>query len=329
MGTAEPKKLALLRTLQILQQYSDAGHVLTQDDIVRHLYTDYGITVERKSVGRNLSLLKEAGVGIESGRFGSYLCERPFENSELRLLIDSVLASKHISARQSQRLIEKLCALTNRYFRRNVRHIHTVDQWDKTENKELFLNIELVDEAIESDRMVEYDYNKYGVDKKLHKSSFQRISPYQLILHNQRYYLMGYSSYWKHMVYHRLDRITHMQISERSAVPLRTIEGYADGIHYKDLATAMPYMYTDTPEVIVFLAPPDVVDQVVDWFGQDIGIEQVGEQVRVTVRSSPTAMLFWAMQYADCVKIVSPQSLQRRVCDFLRQSMQQYEEISE
>ena len=41
------------------------------------------------------------------------------------------------------------------------------------------------------------------------------------------------------------------------------------------------------------------------------------------------AMLFWAMQYADCVKIVSPQSLQRRVCDFLRQSMQQYEEASE
>ena len=162
MGTAESKKLALLRTLQILQQYSDADHVLTQDDIVRYLHTDYGITVERKSVGRNLSLLKEAGVGIESGRFGSYLCERPFEDSELRLLIDSVLASKHISARQSQRLIEKLCALTNRYFRRNVRHIHTVDQWDKTENKELFLNIELVDEAIESDRMVEYDYNKYG-----------------------------------------------------------------------------------------------------------------------------------------------------------------------
>lgn len=109
MGTAESKKLALLRTLQILQQYSDADHVLTQDDIVRYLHTDYGITVERKSVGRNLSLLKEAGVGIESGRFGSYLCERPFEDSELRLLIDSVLASKHISARQSQRLIEN-CA---------------------------------------------------------------------------------------------------------------------------------------------------------------------------------------------------------------------------
>lgn len=88
----------------------------------------------------------------------------------------------------------------------------------------------------------------------------------------------------------------------------------------------MPYMYTDTPEVIVFLAPSDVVDQIVDWFGRDIGIEQVGERVRVTVRSSPTAMLFWAMQYADCVKIVSPQSLQRRVCDFLRQSMQLYEE---
>ena len=62
MDSLEPKKLALLRIWQILQKYSDFNHPLTQDEIVEILDRDYGISIERKAVSRNLSLLKEAGI---------------------------------------------------------------------------------------------------------------------------------------------------------------------------------------------------------------------------------------------------------------------------
>ena len=55
----------------------------------------HGIVIERKAISRNISLLKEAGIEIESRRAGSYLEERDFEDSELKLLIDGVLCSKH------------------------------------------------------------------------------------------------------------------------------------------------------------------------------------------------------------------------------------------
>ena len=50
---------------------------------------------------------------------------------------------------------------------------------------------------------------KYGADKKMHRSAIHTVSPYQMILHNQRYYLMGYNEKWQHIQYYRMDRITN------------------------------------------------------------------------------------------------------------------------
>ena len=80
MNSLEPKKLALIRILEILKNYSDDKHPLTQEEISGFLEREYGVVIERKAISRNLSLLKEAGYEIESGRSGSYLKEREFED---------------------------------------------------------------------------------------------------------------------------------------------------------------------------------------------------------------------------------------------------------
>lgn len=261
MESFEPKKLALIRIWQILKEYSDCDHPLTQDDIARHLENDYGVVIERKAISRNISLLKEAGAEIESGHAGSYLERRDFEDSELKLLIDGVFCSKYITAKHSKDLIDRLCGLSNKYFRSHVKNIHSVNDWYKTDNQALFYNIELIDTAIEEGKQIHYDYNKYGVDKKLHKSSHQYVSPYLMILHNQHYYLMAYSEYWGNMAFHRLDRITNMNISDKKATPIRNVSGYENGINYKELSSAMPYMFTDRPEHIDFIADIGIIDQ--------------------------------------------------------------------
>ena len=104
----ESKKLALLRILHILQKYSDDAHPLKQEDILKYLKRDYGIEVERKVVGRQLALLREAYASLNSSivlvsdpRKGTYIEQREFEDSELRLLIDGVLSSRHITAKHS------------------------------------------------------------------------------------------------------------------------------------------------------------------------------------------------------------------------------------
>lgn len=326
MESFEPKKLALIRIWQILKEYSDCDHTLTQDDIAQHLVSEYGIVIERKAISRNISLLKEAGIEIESRRAGSYLAERAFEDSELKLLIDGVLCSKYITAKHSKDLIDRLCGLSNKFFRAHVKNVYSVNEWSKTDNQALFYNIELVDIAIELNRRIAYDYNKIGIDKKLHKSSYQVVSPYQLILHNQRYYLMAYSEFWGNMVFHRLDRITNMKISHKKATPIRSVPGYENGIDYKELSSAMPYMYSDTPEWIKLIADACIVDQIVDWFGTDVRMSTLEDQdkVSVEIKASPNAMEHWAMQYINHVEIISPELLRNRIKEALESGLSKY-----
>ncbi len=270
--------------------------------------------------------MKEAGIEIESRRAGSYLAERDFEDSELKLLIDGVLCSKYITAKHSKDLIDRLCGLSNKFFRTHVKNVYSVNEWSKTDNQALFYNIELVDIAIEQNRRIAYDYNKIGIDKKLHKSSYQVVSPYQLILHNQRYYLMAYSEFWGNMVFHRLDRITNMKISHKKATPIRSVPGYENGIDYKELSSAMPYMYSDTPEWIKLIADACIVDQIVDWFGTDVRMSTLEDQdkVSVEIKASPNAMEHWAMQYINHVEIISPESLRNRIKEALESGLSKY-----
>lgn len=327
MNSFEPKKLALIRIWQILNNYSDYNHPLTQEDIAEHLKRDYGLVIERKAISRNISLLKEAGIDIESCRSGSYMNGREFEDSELKLLIDGILCSKHITPKHSADLIEKLCRLSNKYFRSHVKNIHSIHDWNKSENKALFFNIEMVDTAIEEGKQLQYDYNKYGIDKRLHKSSFQRVTPYLLILHNQHYYLMAHSSYWKNMVFHRLDRISNISFYDKPIMPLQNVPGYENGIDYKKLSSTMPYMYTDTPERIQFLTEEWMADQVIDWFGTDISIKKIGEETKIQVSlfASPLAMEHWAMQYMNYVEIITPKHLRNKIKNNLVEAIKKYQ----
>ena len=333
----EAKKLLIVRIMQILEYYSDVNHPLTQEEIIRKLYDNYGIEAERKAIGRNIALLQDmferestnkttTAIIIESDkRKGTFIEKRLFEDAELRLLIDGVLASKYISEKYSKDLIEKLSMLSNKYFKSNVKHIYSVKDWDKTENKALFLNIEIIDEAIEKCRQITFDYNKYSADKKLHKTSSHTTSPYQLVLHNQHYYLVFYNEKWHNVGHFRLDKITNISITEKPSTPLRSLKGYENGLDYKKYATSLPYMFTDEIGQITFICDGCVIDQVVDWFGKNISIKDVGGgKYEVIVSSSPNAMEYWAMQYLNYVEIKTPIELREKIKNNLKNATEKY-----
>ena len=322
----EPKKLALLRIWQILREESDYDHPMTQADLADRMEREYGIVIERKAVSRNISMLREAGVEVEQGQRGVYLDRRDFEDAELRMLIDGVLSSKHITAKHSKELIERLCGQSNKYFKPHIRNVYSVNDWSKTENQALFYNIEVIDQAIEQGVMVSYNYNKYGADKKLHSSSYQRVSPYQMILHNQRYYLMAYNEYFGNMVFHRLDHITNIKLRpEHPSVPIRTVKGYERGIDYKELASTMPYLFTDKPERVTFVAENGIIDQIIEWFGKDVRIlKKDDDHVEVSLTASLQAMEYWALQFIEHVEVTAPENLRERIRNTLEEGIRKY-----
>lgn len=327
MESLESKKLALIRILQILERHSDSEHPVKHEKIVELLEDEYALVLERKAVGRNISFLNEAGYDIVTTKKGSYLAERTFEDSELKLLIDGVLSSKHITPKQSKELIEKLCLLSNKYFKKHVKNIYSVQDWNKTENVSVFYNIEIIDEAINKEKQIRFDYNKYGADKKMHRSATHTVSPYQMILHNQRYYLMGYNEKWKHVQYYRMDRITDIKLLNEMRTPLKTIKGFEGGIDYKRFSESMPYMFFDEPQTVEFIAEEWAIDQIIDWYGKNIRIENRQDgRYSVTVRASVNAMEYWAMQYLNAVEILYPKELRERIKKNLQIANEKYKD---
>ena len=69
-----------------------------------------------------------------------------FEDSELRLLIDGILASRHITASQRKDLISRVAKLGSSHFKP-----HGIDIESATgylhRSQDLFLNIDLIEEA--------------------------------------------------------------------------------------------------------------------------------------------------------------------------------------
>ena len=327
MDSFEPKKLALIRILQILETYTDCDHPLTHDEIVKKLDSLYNITVERKAIGRNISLLQEAGYEIETTKKGSYLASRLFEDSELRLLSDSVLASQHITAKHSKELIEKLASLSNKYFKSHIKNVYSVNDWNKSENVALFYNIEIIDEAITKNCKIQFDYNKYGMDKKLHRAKWHIVSPYQMILHNQKYFLMAFQEKWRNVTYYRVDRITNIALIDDKATDIRTVDGFQNGIDYKRFSSALPYMFSDDLEPITFTIDGEwMIDQLVDWFGFDFRTTEKDGKIIVSVKASLNAMEYWAMQYLNNVEILSPDTLRQQITENLKNATKKYTE---
>ena len=153
------------------------------------------------------------------------------------------------------------------------------------------------------------------------------MSPYQMVLSNQRYYLMAHSEKWKNMAFHKLDRITNMEILDVPATPIRSVPGYEKGIDYKELSTRLPYLFTDRLTRIELLVNTDAIDQLIEWFGKDIRINPAAadpDKVSVSLIASPNAMEFWALQYVHSVEVVSPEFLRSRVKETLERAVEKY-----
>lgn len=70
-----------------------------------------------------------------------------------------------------------------------------------------------------------------------------------------------------------------------------------------------------------------VINDIIDWFGKNITFSDVSEEwLTVDADVNETAMYRWALQYAEHIVIISPQTLKNNVYEGLKRSLKLYEE---
>ena len=331
----QPKKLLIVNILEILRKYSDADHRLSQREIMELLKSEYGMTADRKAIRRNIIGLLECGYRIEYNEavrmvpnaktgimeesyiWSDFYLSRDFSDAELRLLIDSMLFSKHIPYSQCKELVEKLEQLSSKYFRAHVRHIHTMPDTQPT-NKQLFYTIEILDEAISAGKKVSFTYLDYGTDKKMHRR--QRadgtvreyiVSPYQMAAKEGKYYLICNHDQFNNAANYRVERIADIQLLDEPARPFATLEG-SDGQRL-DLAKYMAehiYMYAGGNTRVKFRIVREMIGDVLDIFGSSVHFcEETESHVCVITDVNERAMLQFAKNYGPDVRILEPERL--------------------
>lgn len=342
MSDLKRKKLSFA-ILEILRKYTDEDHRLSQKDIMDILKTEYDISADRKSIKRNITSLLEMGYGINSsealrmisGKDGkleeSYILsdfylEREFTDAELRLLIDSLLFSKHIPYSQCKELVGKLEGLSNQYFKSRVKYIRTMPE-SAPKNPELFYTIEILDEAIAKGKQVAFTYNSYGTDKKLHprKNEEYIINPYQMAAANGRYYLICNYDKYDNMANYRLDRITGIRLLDTPVKPMKQVERQEYGLYLPTHMAEHLYMFSGNSVVATFRMKKYLLNDVIDWFGTDIAfLDETDEEVTARVTVNWSAMRHWVLQYCRHIQVLEPADLREQVKEDLRAALEAY-----
>ncbi len=327
-ATANKKMLNML-ILDILREYSDEKHRLTQQEIIRLLKSNYDMECDRRSVKNNVLYLKELGYDIYMDG-GYYLGEREFEDAELRMLIDSVLFSKNLTQKQAKTLIEKLRAMGNRYFPAKVSHISNLPDMQHADNKQLLYVLDTVNDAISERKKISFIYNDYDINFKLkpRRDMEYVVNPYQMVANNGHFYLIANYDKYDDISHYRLDRMTHVKILEEKVKPQKEIKDFKNGFSLPKHMAEHIYMFSGVSVPARILTEEGMMNELIDWLGKDLRIRktEVSGQIEVRFNCNEESLFYWALQYGPYVEVIEPKNLRERIKQAISDMQNKYKE---
>lgn len=311
------KKSSLLYVLNILKENTDKNHLMTYKMIEDKLYDSYGILLERKTIASNIDVLEEFGYDIvKCGKNGLYLGARDFEEGELLFLIDAIYSSKSMPTKYAKDLVKRLSSSFSKYEKKKLNHLEKIDDGRGLESKEIFWTIEVLNEAIEKKKKVEFQYSAYGLDKKLavkNDGKFYKINPYFMVNNRGKYYLVCNYDKYDDISNYKIECITNIKVLDEDVKPIQEIYGKKK-FSIKDYMKEHIYMVSgESVDAEVEILDKARVNDFIDWFGQDVDIKLSGEKIIASLKVNEESLIYWALQYGKSVEILSPQATREKM----------------
>lgn len=324
------KKSSIILILKVLEEYSDENHFLTQQDIIEKVEGDYGVTLERKSVAYSISLLQELDYDIVKSPKGGYaLFSRLFDPSEARFISDALFSSKSITGKQALSLNERVNSVFSKYERKKHPYLYKSVEISRTSNKDVFYNIDLIEEGMESGKRVSFQYRTFDENGKpaLRNGGYRYIvSPYYLINNYGRYYLL--SNYREKYGPFNLFRVDYMiDIKIEQDWPIKPLEKLR-GVHDFDIAKYLnEHIYLFDSEIVkakILIEKPEYIQMLDDWFGKNAKVEKEDDRLIAYVTCNEDSLFYWMLQYGNGFTLLAPDLLVERVRNHLSNQVKKY-----
>ena len=320
----EEKKTSILAVYKVLEEFSDENHPLTRTEITDLIEKQYNITIDRRTLYRNIEMLINFGYDISDyneNKIGYYLKDRLFQHSEVLLLCNAVHASHFIPEKDSKDLVNKLLSSQSRHKRNDYFKNVYLPNNKKKDNKQFLLNIEQISKAINEKKVIKFNYTHYDMNKKLvniRNDAYYR-SPYFLVVNGDRVYMVGKGKNHDSLSHFRVDRMKDIELVDEYYLRLpKNLDAYA-------YANNKIYMYSGDETGVTLRCDKKALDVIIDTFGKDVMLADEGETFIVYTKCGKEDIVKFCLQYVESVDLLEPLSLREEIRKVLLDASNRYQ----
>ncbi len=321
MAKSLNQKLKLLYLVDILERKTDEKHPLTAAQLIDEL-TKVDISAERKSIYDDIEQLIQFGYDIVHNKSrtngGYYMASRRFELAELKVLVDSVQASRFLSVKKTRELIDKLEQLCSIHEEKQLKRQVYVLNRVKTDNENIFYNVDYIHDAIHNNKQISFQYYEWNTNKamKLKRGGARYIvSPLGLTWDDENYYLVAFEKDKSAIRHYRVDKMKSIEIMEDDRIEE---SGYRE-FDIASYSNKVFGMYGGELTRITLTFPEKLIGVMLDRFGKEVSLKKETEDyysIRTDVIISGQ-FFGWLTGLGSQVQIVSPLPVKEQYKDYL------------
>lgn len=312
---SDSKKLILLYLQELFLEKTDKTHFITIADINNYL-EQKEIYADRKTIYANIKLLNYFGfeiVGTPSkDKYYYNHPDRLFDENELKFLIDSVVASKFLTQKKLNELINKIKSLASIHEREHLNRSVLVGNRIKSMNDKIFKNLDTIYSALNSNSQITFQYMRWNPQKKLEYikgGNLICVSPFAVSLTNENYYLVAYEKYTNILKHYRIDKMSSIKLT----ADRREGKDIYKSFDIVDYTRKTFSMFGGEEETVSIECSNKLIGVFIDRFGDNISIRPSFDKtdfsvVRINVNVS-LQFFAWIFGLGTEVKILSPESV--------------------
>lgn len=330
MPKSANQKLKLLYLIKILEEQSDEEHCLSAQALIDGLAA-YGISAERKSIYNDIAQLIDFGYDIALVKAktggGYYLAGRDFELAELKLLVETVQASRFLTANKSRELISKIEKLASKAEAGQLQRQVYVANRIKTANESIYYVVDDIHRAIQGNRQISFQYLEWNLNRELvprREGKPYQASPWALTCKDEYYYLIAHDSEEDKIKHFRVDKMSKIEVLEKKREGAALFERF-DIAEYANKTFGM---YGGREETVTLLFENSLIGVVMDRFGREAPIRRRDDaHFSVRVRVAVSGQFFgWLTGLGEGARIMAPEDVREAYLSHLRKTLAGYEQ---
>lgn len=313
--------------IEILKEYSDEKHPLTQQQICGYLEKDYQIKPNRKTVAEHLKSITadernniDADESQKNGKpyYTNFYYVADMTTEEYELLADSIIYSPMLPDRYVKGMIKSINSLSTGGSKGKEASLNETFHYD---NQSIFFIIETIKDAIKAKKKIDVtigEYNKNGklITERNNPDGVEihrlMLSPYGIVMADGFYYLLANDIRDYELRHYRIDKMAAVNIAadEGAVRDLKLLKNIQQDFKPASYKNYNRYMLDGAVERVHIMIKKKYISLVLDTFGNEFTCNNVKDNddiYDVTLRANIHTAVRWAIANRKSVKLTSPQ----------------------